>query len=153
MSQYKRPTGGTMFSRDRPASGSAGGGSGPTSSSAASSSTGAGAITSAGGKVFGKDMGRGFKRGPVLKRRRKLMKDTIHGITKSDIRRLARRGGVKRLSAEIYDEGRIALRDYLTKVLRDCVIYCEHSNRKTVTVFDVIHSLQRIGKPVYGFGA
>jgi len=36
------------------------------------------------------------------------------------------------------------------KILRDCVTYCEHGNRKTVTVYDVIHSLQRIGKPIYG---
>jgi len=45
-------------------------------------------------------------------------------------------------------EGREA--DVVIKVLKDCVVYCEHANRKTVTVVDVIHALQRIGKPIYG---
>jgi len=31
-------------------------------------------------------------------------------------RRLARRGGVKRISAGIYDESRVALKDYMTRV-------------------------------------
>jgi len=111
-----------------------------------------GGTSGRGGKTFGQNMGRGFTRGLAVKKHRKLSRDTIHGITKSDIRRLARRGGIKRISEGIYDEARGALKDYLTKILRDCVTYCEHSNRKTVTVYDVIHSLQRIGKPIYGFG-
>ncbi|RDA96093.1 hypothetical protein CP533_1713 [Ophiocordyceps camponoti-saundersi (nom. inval.)] len=55
-------------------------------------------------------------------------------------RRLARRGGVKRISAGIYDE-----------ILQSCVIYVEYRNAKTITTLDVIHSLARLGRPVYGF--
>ncbi|KAI1632265.1 hypothetical protein F4809DRAFT_106940 [Biscogniauxia mediterranea] len=51
-------------------------------------------------------------------------------------RRLARRGGVKRISGQIYDEVRVVLRDRLTNIIRDCVIYTEYRQRKTVTVND-----------------
>ncbi|MCJ1368969.1 hypothetical protein MMC20_000176 [Loxospora ochrophaea] len=53
-----------------------------------------------------KGMGKG-KGG--MKRHRKVLKDNVHGITKGDIRRLARRGGVKRISAAIYDDVRSAM--------------------------------------------
>ncbi|KAI1505365.1 histone-fold-containing protein [Biscogniauxia marginata] len=58
-------------------------------------------------------------------------------LTITNNRRLARRGGVKRISAQIYDEVRIALKDRLTNIIRDCVIYTEYRQRKTVTVTDV----------------
>jgi histone H4 len=46
----------------------------------------------------------------------KILRDNIQGITKGSIRRLARRGGVKRISATIYDEVRSALKTRLTMV-------------------------------------
>ncbi|TVY30223.1 Histone H4 [Lachnellula hyalina] len=82
---------------------------------------------------------------------RKILKDNIMAVTKSDIRRLARRGGVKRISGMIYQETRDVLRKYLSSILNDCVLICEHSKRKTVTVTDVIWSLKRQGRPIYGF--
>ncbi|KAG6014786.1 hypothetical protein E4U43_006129 [Claviceps pusilla] len=65
--------------------------------------------------------------------------------------RLARRGGVKRISASIYDEARTALKERLEAVLRRCVIYVEYRNAKTVTVNDVVYALRQFGKPIYGF--
>ncbi|OLN88103.1 Histone H4-like protein 1 [Colletotrichum chlorophyti] len=65
--------------------------------------------------------------------------------------RLARRGGVKRISATIYDEARSAMKAWLHSVLKDCVAYVEHRKAKTVVVEDVIHSLSRRGTPIYGF--
>ncbi|KAL4723113.1 Histone H4 [Fusarium chlamydosporum] len=85
------------------------------------------------------------------KRRRKILRDSVHGITKPAIRRLARRGGVKRISGSIYDDVRAALKARLEMILQDCVIYVEYRNAKTVTVHDVIHSLSRIGRPLWGF--
>ncbi|KAF6833442.1 histone H4 [Colletotrichum musicola] len=82
---------------------------------------------------------------------RKIMKDTIRGITKPAIRRLARRGGVKRISAMIYDDARAALMDHLKVIIKDCVLYMESRNAKTITIHDVLHSLRRIGRPIYGF--
>ena len=54
----------------------------------------------------GKGLGKGGKRHKVLR-------DNIQGITKPAIRRLARRGGVKHISASIYDETRQVLKNFL----------------------------------------
>ncbi|KFY07130.1 hypothetical protein V492_07420 [Pseudogymnoascus sp. VKM F-4246] len=91
-------------------------------------------------------------RGVGARRHRKIMRDSIHGITKNDIKRLARRGGVKRISAMIYDDTREAMKAHLQMILKDCIIFLEHANRKTVTVGDVLFALKRIGRPIYGFG-
>ncbi|KAH7189491.1 histone-fold-containing protein [Fusarium flagelliforme] len=85
------------------------------------------------------------------KRHRKVLRDSVQGVTKPAIRRLARRGGVKRISGSIYDEIRAALKARLETILQDCVIYVEYRNAKTVTVQDVIHSLGRLGRPLWGF--
>ena len=87
------------------------------------------------------------------KRIRKSAKEVILGITKPAIRRLARRGGVKRISALIYDETRNVLRSFLENVVRDAVTYTEHARRKTVTAMDVVYALKRQGRSLYGFGA
>ncbi|OAA40800.1 Histone-fold protein [Beauveria brongniartii RCEF 3172] len=52
------------------------------------------------------------------RRSRKISKDAILGITRPAIRRLARRGGVKRMSGLIYEETRKVIRDHLTQVSR-----------------------------------
>ena len=44
-------------------------------------------------------------------------------ITKPAIRRLARRGGVKRISGLIYEETRGVLKVFLENVIRDSVTY------------------------------
>ena len=67
------------------------------------------------------------------KRHRKVLRDNIQGITKPAIRRLARRGGVKRISGLIYEETRSVLKVFLENVIRDAVTYCEHAKRKTVS--------------------
>ena len=87
------------------------------------------------------------------KRLKKSTKEVILGITKLAIRRLARRGGVKRISALIYDETRNVLRVFLENVVRDAVTYTEHARRKTVTAMDVVYALKRQGRSLYGFGA
>lgn len=96
-------------------------------------------------------LGLGKKTGGA-KRFHKVMRNTIQGITKPAIRRLARRGGVKRLSGLIYDETRCLLKLFLHHVLCDAVTYMGHARRKTVTAMDVVFSLKRQGKTLYGFG-
>ena len=54
---------------------------------------------------------------------RRILRDNIQGITKPCIRRLARRGGVKRLSGLIYEEVRGCLKVFLEAVLRDAITY------------------------------
>jgi histone H3/H4 len=63
-----------------------------------------------------KGVGRGKHILPT-RRRKVAPKDTILGITKGDIRRLARRGGVKRISSQVYDATRVAMRQFLEDVL------------------------------------
>lgn len=53
--------------------------------------------------------GKGLGKGGA-KRHRKVLRDNIQGITKPAIRRLARRGGVKRISGLIYEETRSVLK-------------------------------------------
>ena len=47
------------------------------------------------------------------KRHRKVLRDNIEGITKPSIHRLARRGGVKRISDLVYQETRGVLKGFL----------------------------------------
>ena len=86
------------------------------------------------------------------KRHRKILRDNIQGISKPALRRLARRGGVKRISGLIYEETRSVLKHFLEDVLRDTTTYTAHANRKTVTALDVVHALKHQGKQLYGFG-
>ena len=83
------------------------------------------------------------------KRVKRTSKEVILGITKPAIRRLARRGGVKRISHNIYEETRTVLRGFLENV----VVYTEDARRKTVIAMDVVYALKRQGRSLYGFGA
>merc|ERR1719263_295971 len=95
----------------------------------------------------GKGLGKGS-----MKRHGKEKRDTMQGITKPAIRRLARKGGVKRISGLIYEETRSVLKVFLENVIRDAVTYTEHARRKTVTAMDVVYALKRQGRTLYGFG-
>jgi len=86
------------------------------------------------------------------KRHRKILRDNIYGISKPAIRRLARRGGVKRISGFIYEETRNVLTQFLRNLIQDAVVYTEHANRKTVSALDIVYALKRQGKTIYGFG-
>jgi histone H4 len=90
------------------------------------------------------------KSGPV-RHSRKVIRNNLNGITKSDIRRLARRGGIKRMNGAVYDDARSALKEFLTTTIRDATIYMEFAKRKTVTTADVCYALKRNGRTLYGF--
>ena len=90
--------------------------------------------------------GKGLGKGGVM-RHRKILRDNLQGITKPAIRRLARRGGVKRISGYIYEETRGVLKVFLEDVIRDAVTYTEHAKRKTVTAMDVVYSLLKTPRP------
>ena len=70
--------------------------------------------------------GKGLGKGGA-KRHRKVLRDNIQGITKPAIRRLARRGGVKRISGLIYEETRGVLKVScaVTAVTCTCFGCCE----------------------------
>jgi len=48
---------------------------------------------------------------------------------------------VKRISGLCYEESRGILKIFLTNVVRDAVVYCEHAMRKTVTAMDVVYAI------------
>ena len=81
--------------------------------------------------------GKGLGKGGA-KRHRKVLRDNIQGITKPAIRRLARRGGVKRISGLIYEETRGVLKVFLENVIRDAAI-------------DVVYLLKLQGRTLYGY--
>ena len=87
-------------------------------------------------------------------------------------RRLARRGGVKRILSwscssplppfrpalfshvsrtVIYEETRGVLKTFLEGVIRDAVTYTEHAKRKTSPP-SMLYALKRQGRTLYGFG-
>ena len=83
------------------------------------------------------------------KRHLKTPQDALLGITKPAVRRLARRGGVKRLSNEMTFEIRSYVKLFLEKVAHDAVVFTKHGKRSTVTTSDVVHSLKRNGRTLY----
>jgi len=97
--------------------------------------------------------GKGMGKVGAKRHARKTNKAIIEGITKPAIRRLARRGGVKRISSFIYEDTRQVLKSFLENVVRDAITYTEHARRKTVTALDVVYALKRQGRTLYGFGA
>lgn len=98
-------------------------------------------------------MAKGQKSGASkgVKRLKKVLKDNVKGISKGSIRRLARRGGVRRISALIYDEAREVMKIFTEGVVRDATAYTEHAKRKTVMALDVVHALRKRGRMLYGY--
>ena len=88
-------------------------------------------------------------KGYVMRRHRRVLRNNLDGISKKALRRLARRGGVKRINTLIYDEMKGALKDFLYNVIRDSVTYAEHARRKTVKSIDVMYALKHSGKTLY----
>ena len=82
---------------------------------------------------------------------RRVLRDGMAGITKASIRRLARRGGVKRISGMIYEESRAVLRSFLYRIIGPAVLYSQYARRKTITARDIVHSLKREGCTLYGY--
>ncbi|KAF2143592.1 uncharacterized protein K452DRAFT_296601 [Aplosporella prunicola CBS 121167] len=94
----------------------------------------------------------GAGKSPAYRRHRKILKDSILGVTRPSIRRIARRAGVYRISEPIYNSLREVIRTKLYELLRAIVTVVEYRDRKTVTVADVVWVLKRQGRAIYGFG-
>lgn len=85
------------------------------------------------------------------KRVKKAIKDNSNAVTNGSIRRLARRGGVKRIAAPIYGEVRDVIRRFVDGVVRDATAYTEHAKHKTVSVADIVAALRKRGRSIYGY--
>lgn len=93
------------------------------------------------------------KSGEKLVKRENIKKVQRPTMTRGGIRRLARRGGVKRISDGIYDDTRNFVDQFLKLIIKDSTIFAENSRRKTITAMDIVYSLKRCGRTLYGFGA
>lgn len=91
-------------------------------------------------------------RGSLTRYRRVIRTDNIARISKASLRRLARRGGVLRLSNTVYPVIRGTLYKFLQQIIQTAVIYTSHARRKTVTVYDIIYALKHEGRTLFGFG-
>ena len=84
-------------------------------------------------------------------RRRKVLKKAIFGIFKATFLRLARRGGVKRFSGNIYEESRGVLKVFVEEIVQDVITFRDYKKWKTITPIDVVFALKQHGRAVYGF--
>jgi histone H4 len=75
----------------------------------------------------------------------------VSGIGNPGLRRLARKGGVKRTGEDAFQEGRQLLEKFVDTIVSDALLISEASGRKTVTVNDVSYSLKRNGHTLYGY--
>jgi histone H4 len=85
------------------------------------------------------------------KRVKKQIRDSLRGVTKGSIRRLARRAGVKRISGLLYDEARSVIKSFVEKVVADSVSYTEYARKRTVTCSAVVAALKKRGRMLYGY--
>jgi histone H4 len=81
------------------------------------------------------------------RRHRRMLKPNM--LTFGDVKRLARRGGVKRLSHATRIDVNNALRDFLGSVVQRAVVYADYAKRNTITTTDVTMALKSIGQTLY----
>ena len=86
----------------------------------------------------------------TIAKRRQAARLRAKPISNGSIRRLARRGGVIRMSCNVYDRVRECAHSFLHEVLRDAVLYTDGVRRKTVMVADVLHALKLNACTLYG---
>ena len=66
------------------------------------------------------------------RRHRRVLRDTIQGITKDAIQRIAFKAGIKSLSGLMYEEIRSVLKVWLDDVIRTTNNYLEYYRKKTI---------------------
>ena len=86
-----------------------------------------------------------------MKRRCRVLKNLIHSISKAAFCQMARKGGVQRISGNVFEESRGVLKIFLEEVIKEVVLYTHYCERKTVIIMDVIYALKRHGRNLYGF--
>jgi histone H3/H4 len=88
---------------------------------------------------------------PKKVRHRKVIRDSIQGITRNDIMRLARRAGVKRVSGLVYEEIRGLMMEFLVEIVKELSIILEHNKQNTVSARYAVDVLKNRGVRLYGF--
>ena len=74
----------------------------------------------------------------------------VSGISDGAIKRLARRGGIKRFSAGSFKEVRNIFTQFLDKLVTDSYSYAECQRKKTIMSQHVVYALKQQGRNIYG---
>lgn len=93
--------------------------------------------------------GKGLGKGSAKRHRKQAVQSDK--ISKPAIRRLARRGGVKRVGGAVYECVNKLAKKYMENVLQNAITYASHAKRKTISVMDVVYALKRQGVTLIGF--
>ena len=90
-----------------------------------------------GGKGGGARRGKGGRSGgrkiDDKRRQRLVLRDAVHGISRASFCRMARRGGVERISGLIYEEMRGVMKVFMETIIHDAVLFAQYTHRKTIT--------------------
>ena len=84
------------------------------------------------------------------KRHAKNLKSMKQGITRGDIKRLARAGGVKRISGDCFDVIRDKIEGYVDDIMFKALVHVEYQKKRTVSASDVVRAMQESGTTAYG---
>lgn len=71
-------------------------------------------------------------------------------LSRSVIKKLARRAGIKRISKLVYQQARAMFVTFLRRTIKDAIDYSNRSQRKAITCRDVVLALKRQGRCLYG---
>lgn len=94
-----------------------------------------------------KDLKEKNKKGKVAGK--KVVKDPfLRDITKTAIRFMARRAGVRRIDRDVYSFVYNYAENLVANLTRDGVLYAEHANKKTLQLGHIEAVLRRLGHPV-----
>jgi histone H4 len=58
---------------------------------------------------------------------------------------MARRGGVKRISRDVYPLSREFMKMYVSEILNDAMIYANYAERHTLIADDIVRAAKRHG--------
>lgn len=74
---------------------------------------------------------------------------TLQSVTNGALTRLARRGGVRRASFEVFEEMRKVLKIFLKRAIENGIMYLEHSKKKTLSLKCILLALKRQNLTLY----
>lgn len=77
-----------------------------------------------------------------MSKRKIILKDSIQGVTKNDIKRLCYRAAVKRIGGLVYEEIRNVITVYLEEIMKDAIVFMENSRYHTLREKDVAAALE-----------
>ena len=86
-----------------------------------------------------------------LRNKNKTKLRQLVGFKGPTLRRLARRGGVKRISKKVYDTVNGVAVNMLEDIVRSSMIVSSHAGRKMISLKDVLYTLSQKNCSLYGF--